>query len=105
VNRYSHLHWDHVLNVLFYAPVGPLAAALGWPMSVGVGAGVVLSFAAEASQVFSENRAPDGNDVVANIAGAVAGAVAWSMYRRRTQRQPLSLLTSGRPAEGMTRHP
>ena len=79
----SRLRSDHVLNFLFYVPAAPLAAALGWPVSAGVAAAAAISVTAETVQVFSHDRAPDGNDIVANIGGAIAGALAMLLYRRR----------------------
>jgi VanZ family protein len=86
VRAYSRIRLDHVLNVLFYLPAAPLAAALGWPLSAGVAAGAAMSAVAEGSQVFSSDRAPNGNDVIANVAGAAAGAVGMLLYRRRRRR-------------------
>src|SRR5687767_569994 len=80
----SRLRSDHVLNFLFYVPAAPLAAALGWPVSAGVAAAAAISITAEGVQLFSQDRAPDGNDIVANIGGAIAGAVALMLFRRRS---------------------
>src|SRR5262245_50169544 len=85
VHAYSRIHLDHVLNVLFYIPAAPLAAALKWPISAGLAVAVAMSLTAEGSQVFSEDRAPTGNDVVANIAGAAVGALGVSFFRGRTK--------------------
>jgi VanZ family protein len=85
VHTYSRIRGDHILNVLFYVPAAPLVAALGWPVSAGIGMAIVMSLTAEGSQVFSEDRAPNGNDVVANIAGGAAGAIGWSLFRRRAR--------------------
>jgi VanZ family protein len=86
VHQHSHIRLDHVLNVVFYLPAAPLAAALGWPLPAGVAAGAALSSVAEISQVFSSTRAPNGNDVIANVAGAAGGAVGVLLYRRRSRR-------------------
>lgn len=86
VHSYSRIRLDHILNLLFYVPVAPLLGALGWPMSAGLGMATVMSLTAESSQVFSKDRAPNGNDVVANIAGAAAGAMGLSFLRRRARR-------------------
>ena len=86
VHSYSRIRLDHILNLLFYVPVAPLLGALGWPISAGIGMATVMSLTAEGSQVFSEDRAPNGNDVVANIAGAAAGAIGLSFLRRRARR-------------------
>jgi len=84
VRAHSRLRLDHVLNVLFYVPAAPLAAALGWPVSAGIVGAAAVSITAEGLQLFSEDRAPDGNDIVANIGGAIAGALALVVYRRRS---------------------
>ena len=86
VHQHSHIRLDHVLNVVFYLPAAPLAAALGWPLPAGVAAGAALSAVAEISQVFSSTRAPNGNDVIANVGGAAGGAVGVLLYRRRSRR-------------------
>ena len=86
MRAYSRIKLDHVLNVVFYLPVAPLAAAFGWPLSAGVAAGAAMSAAAEGSQVFSSDRAPNGNDFIANVAGAAAGAAGVWFYRRRVRR-------------------
>ena len=82
VRAQSRVRLDHVLNVLFYVPAAPLASTLGWPVSIGVAGGAALSLTAESVQLFSENRAPDGNDLIANVGGATAGAVILVLYRR-----------------------
>jgi VanZ family protein len=79
----SRLRPDHVLNVLFYLPATPLVAALGYPISAGLIAGAALSLTAEALQLFSVTRAPDGNDLIANMGGTAFGAVGVWLYRRR----------------------
>lgn len=86
VRPYSRIRLDHVLNVLFYLPAAPLAAALGWPLAAGVAAGAAMSAVAEGAQVFSSDRAPNGNDFIANVGGAAAGAVGVLVYRRRPRR-------------------
>jgi glycopeptide antibiotics resistance protein len=77
----------HVLNVLFYVPAASLVSAIGWPVSAGIVTGAAMSLIAEGVQVFSRDRSPDGNDLVANIGGAAAGAGAVSIYRRRSARR------------------
>lgn len=86
VRSYSRIKLDHILNVVFYLPVAPLGAAFGWPLSAGVTAGAAMSAAAESSQVFSSDRAPNGNDFIANVAGAAVGAAGFFLYRRRARR-------------------
>jgi VanZ family protein len=80
----SRLRPDHVLNLLFYVPAVPLGAALDCSLPGSVIASAALSIAAEGTQLFSTDRAPDGNDIVANIGGAVIGAIGVLVYRRRS---------------------
>jgi VanZ family protein len=83
----SRLRADHILNVAFYVPVTPIATALGARLTSAVGVGVAFSTAAETLQLFSRGRAPDGNDVIANVAGTALGA-ALVVHRRRSRTQP-----------------
>jgi VanZ family protein len=73
---------DHVLNVLFYVPVAPVGVRLGWSLGTLVATGATLSLTAEAMQLFSVDRSPDGNDVVANVAGTTIGALLVLSRRR-----------------------
>ena len=86
VRAASRVRADHVLNVLFYIPVAPLGSSLGWSLPPLVAAGAMLSLTAEALQLFSLDRSPDGNDVIANTAGTTIGAALVLMSRRRRQR-------------------
>jgi len=88
VRMASRIRLDHVLNVAFYWPAAPLASALGYPLSAAVATGATLSVVAEGIQVFSTDRAPDGNDVIANLAGTLAGAVSVVAYRRSRSPRP-----------------
>ena len=83
VRAQSRVRPDHVLNVLFYVPFAPLGALAGYPLPLLVVAGTGLSLAAEALQLFSRERSPDGNDVVANVGGTALGAALVLMNRRR----------------------
>ena len=67
----------------FYVPVAPLGAGLGWPLPASLAAGAVLSLTAEGSQLFSVERDPDGNDVLANMLGTALGAIVLLRSRRR----------------------
>lgn len=87
VRASSQVRVHHVLNVLFYVPAAPLASFVGLPLAAGVATASALSVAAETAQVFSLDRAPDGNDLVANIGGAAIGALGLSMYRRTRNRR------------------
>lgn len=88
VRAASRIRPDHVLNVLFYLPVVPLGSALGYPLLGSVTTGTAMSASAEIIQLFSTQRAPDGNDLIANIGGTVAGAVGVVLYRRRRPASP-----------------
>jgi VanZ family protein len=88
VRAASHIRLDHVLNVLFYVPLAPLGAGLGYPLLGSVMSGAVMSVTAETVQLFSTKRAPDGNDLIANLGGTVAGAIAVALYRRRHSASP-----------------
>jgi VanZ family protein len=82
VRASSQVRVHHVLNVLFYVPAAPLGSLVGLPLAASVAAASALSVGAEAAQVYSLDRAPDGNDLVANIGGAVIGALGLLVYRR-----------------------
>jgi VanZ family protein len=86
VGPFRHLKPDHVLNVLFYMPLAPIAVSVGCPLGAAVAVGTGLSLAAEATQLFSTRRSPDGNDVVANIAGTLLGAAIVSARKRSRER-------------------
>ena len=86
VRTTSQLRPDHILNVLFYIPLSPLGAGLGWSLPLSVAAGGALSLTAEALQLFSTERSPDGNDIIANVAGTAIGAALVILRRRRTAR-------------------
>src|SRR5687768_10339312 len=74
---------DHILNFLFYVPVAPIGARLGWALPTLVVAGAAFSVTAEAVQLFSTDRNPDGNDVVLNVAGTLVGVALVHNLRRR----------------------
>ena len=82
VRASSQVRVHHVLNVLFYVPAAPLGSLVGLPLAASVAAASALSVGAEAAQVFSRDRAPDGNDLVANIGGAAIGGLGLLIYRR-----------------------
>jgi VanZ family protein len=85
VGPLRHLKADHLLNVLFYVPLAPIAVSLGCRVGTAVAIGTGLSLTAESSQLFSRRRSPDGNDLVANVAGTLVGAVL--VWRRKRVRQ------------------
>jgi glycopeptide antibiotics resistance protein len=100
----GHSHWDRVewvpfseiarvrdvvLNVALYVPLG-LFVAIGAPAAsilrslLRAGAiGLLLSVATEATQIFSHGRFPTTGDVVTNTLGALIGAWAAGLGRRR----------------------
>ena len=86
VRTTSQIRPDHVLNVLFYIPLAPLGAGLGWSLPISVAAGGALSLTAETLQLFSTKRSPDANDIIANVAGTAIGAALVAINRRRTAR-------------------
>src|SRR5688572_14976524 len=88
VRAASRIRPDHMLNVLFYVPVAPIGSTLRLPLQACLLAGSAMSLTAEASQVFSFERNPDWNDVIANIAGTGVGALGVWVYRRR-RRKPV----------------
>jgi VanZ family protein len=83
VRATSRVRPDHVLNVLFYIPFTPLGSTLGWSLPALVAAGTALSATAEGLQVFSSERSPDGNDLVANVIGTALGAGLVLLTRRQ----------------------
>jgi VanZ family protein len=83
VRATSRIRLDHVLNLLFYVPAAPIGAALGYSLPACIVAGTTLSLTAETTQVFSLDRSPGANDVIANILGTAVGAILVLLYRRR----------------------
>ena len=86
IRAQSRVRADHVLNVLFYVPVVPIGSRLGRRVTPLVVAGVMLSVTAETMQLFSAERDPDGNDLLANTAGTIIGAAVVLLWRRRQLR-------------------
>ena len=74
---------DHILDLLFYVPLAPLGSLVGWSLPTCVLVGGMLSLIAEAVQLFSPDRSPEGNDVIGNVAGTGVGVIAVLLYRRR----------------------
>lgn len=89
----DHAHWDRVawvpffsppyrpgdvvLNLLLYLPLGAATATRsGNAFRRALLLAALLSLATEWSQVYSHGRIPSMTDVVANVAGAGAGALA-----------------------------
>ncbi len=79
---------DALVNMLGTIPLGFFFAALLRRRRPAVALGAValgqgvLSLAAEIAQIFTSARFSDLTDVVANIAGAVLGALLWRFYAR-----------------------
>lgn len=82
----SHLRPDNVLNLLFYVPVAPIGIGAGWSLKFCVLGGAAFSVTAEGLQIFSSERNPDGNDIVANVAGTAIGGLSMLLFRRRDRR-------------------
>ena len=105
----NHTHWakvgwipfvsppvraiDIIQNVLLFLPAGLFAARPGTPArSAAIRAVVValpVSFAGEATQLWSHGRFPSATDLVCNLIGAALGAwiVAGVVRRARAPRQ------------------
>ena len=79
---------EHVLNFLFYVPLVPIGAGVGFAAAPLVGAGVAFSAAAEAIQLFSTDRFPDPKDLGLNTAGTLLGAGIVTGVRARRRRSP-----------------
>lgn len=76
-------------NVLLFVPLGFLITMLLRRLWVGFVAALVLSVCAELVQVVLPARTASVRDVVANVAGAVLGAVAaWLVLRLAGRRGP-----------------
>jgi VanZ family protein len=75
--------FDVVVNVFGYLPLGFLAALAAYPRLRGAGAfafgsvcAILLSFALESLQLYLPSRTSSNLDLLANAAGAAAGALA-----------------------------
>lgn len=73
---------DVILNVLFFAAFGGLAATWGWKMPRVLIAAGAISVATEFSQVFAQERYPAGIDVAANLCGALMGVIFLRVWRQ-----------------------
>ncbi|HEV3241205.1 MAG TPA: VanZ family protein [Casimicrobiaceae bacterium] len=80
--------FDIVVNVLAYVPFGFLLALIGARrrsgvrLAAAVGAGAILSFAMESTQMFLPTRDASNVDVLSNSVGAAAGALAAFVFNR-----------------------
>ncbi len=74
---------DIIFNLLLGVPLG-LATVSAFPRRTVVVAGVALavSLAGESTQLYSHSRFPSATDLVCNVAGAVAAALAVSASAR-----------------------
>lgn len=77
--------FDFVLNAVAYVPLGALACLIFRrldPIGVAIGKaaalGLAFSLLMEACQLFVPTRVASGYDVVANVLGALAGALAYT---------------------------
>ena len=81
-----HPHYrlrDDVLNFVFYLPFGALGAAQGSTTAATVIAAALVSGTSECLQVFATDRYPSATDVVTNVAGAIAGHLAFFSWRHQ----------------------
>lgn len=93
--------FDVIANIAGYFPIGLLLAAwlarrLSWPMLPAAllagAASIALSLGLECLQALLPQRVPSRLDVLANSAGALAGAAAATLTgRRRIERWPQAL--------------
>jgi len=90
VRASSQVRADHVLNVVFYIPLARMASSVGWSLPICMITGVVMSATAEAAQLFSADRAPDGNHFIGNVGGTAAGVLGVVWHRRRNVRRRTS---------------
>lgn len=67
---------DVLLNLALFAPLGALLAHRGRTIAHVAIASVLLSVAIEACQVLLPSRDPSARDVLSNLLGATAGAIA-----------------------------
>ncbi|MBN9463006.1 MAG: VanZ family protein [Burkholderiales bacterium] len=96
--------FDVIVNVAGYLPIGLLLTAwlarrLSWPMLPAAllagAAAIALSLELECLQALLPRRVPSRLDVLANGAGALAGALAATLAgRRRIERWPQALRTA-----------
>lgn len=75
--------FDVITNIAGYVPLGMLAALAmyphvrrAWAVTLAFAAGILLSGAMETVQNYMPNRVPSNLDLIANAAGALAGALA-----------------------------
>jgi glycopeptide antibiotics resistance protein len=84
--QWARVHWipftdpadaprDFVLNVLLFVPFG-YSFARTRRLAMAPAAAVVVSVAAEATQLFGTVRYPSATDVTAAVIGAIVGAIA-----------------------------
>jgi len=76
---------DVIGNIVAFVPFGlllTLAVGRGcrWEWPLGIGAALLLSFGAEAVQMYSHMRFPSATDLTANVIGAGVGV--WLARRR-----------------------
>src|SRR5208283_3025779 len=80
--------FDIVVNVLAYAPFGFLVALIGTRrgpaarLATAIGAGALLSFAMESTQMFLPMRDASNVDLLSNSLGATLGGLAALAFNR-----------------------
>ena len=67
---------DFGLNIVLFLPCGALLRLLGIRPSVAAAAAAILSLGVESAQRYIPYRHPSQLDILANMLGAIAGAVA-----------------------------
>ncbi|MEV4703394.1 VanZ family protein [Actinoplanes sp. NPDC049316] len=98
--------WSFVLNVVMFVPLGVLVPLL-WPAAGSLRRIAALSFAASAAietlqlvwwLTLGSFRTVDVNDLIANTAGGVAGAlVLWAAGQRREKLAAAAVTTRSTP--------
>jgi glycopeptide antibiotics resistance protein len=77
---------DFLANIALFVPFGYSYGRRG-PVWKAVAIAAAVSFAAEATQLFSITRFPSATDITAAIAGAALGAVGSSRVMRASPRR------------------
>ena len=78
---------DIAANFMLFVPFGYSVArrrTLAWGLARAAGLAAIVSFSAEAMQVFSTARYPSATDLTVAILGALEGAGATFYFRRQS---------------------